>query len=109
MAVYVRGSGRHVAERVRPAPGSEQESRLEGLVASGAGWRRLDDEPEPGPAGPPAGGGEGGSGPGVVQRPARSAPKADWMAYAHQVAPEGAGIDGLTKDELIDRYGKGEG
>ncbi|MEV1079875.1 hypothetical protein AB0I98_16760 [Streptomyces sp. NPDC050211] len=57
----------------------------------------------------PPGGGEGdGSGPGVVERPARSASKADWAAYARaraQDSDEEATIGGLTKEQLIEQYG----
>ncbi|NUS82970.1 MAG: hypothetical protein HOY75_09490 [Streptomyces sp.] len=59
------------------------------------------------PDGPDAGG--DGSGPDAVpERPARSASKADWVAYARERAKdsdEEAAIDGLTKEQLIDQYG----
>ncbi|MFG3090679.1 hypothetical protein ACGGAI_23945 [Streptomyces antibioticus] len=45
----------------------------------------------------------------VPERPARNAPKADWQAYARtcaQDSDEEAAIDGLTKDQLIEQYGK---
>ncbi|MFG2277520.1 hypothetical protein ACGFNQ_02380 [Streptomyces asoensis] len=68
----------------------------------------------PGPQAPgdeppaePDGGGDG-SGPDAPERPARSASKADWQAYARERAQdsdEEAAIDGLTKDELIKQYG----
>jgi hypothetical protein len=55
-----------------------------------------------------AGGGVGsGSGPEAGERPARSARKADWVAYAAAVDPDTTGLDDLTKDELIDLYGNG--
>ncbi|MFI0530312.1 hypothetical protein ACH3XX_09710 [Streptomyces scabiei] len=57
---------------------------------------------------PPGGGGGDGDGPGAPERPARSASKADWQAYARAIAQdsvEEATIDGLTKEELIKRYG----
>ncbi|WP_267244354.1 hypothetical protein [Streptomyces sp. PR69] len=41
-------------------------------------------------------------------RPARSAAKADWVAYARALAKDSAEeseIDGLTKEQLIDTYG----
>lgn len=48
MATYERMSGDHVAERVRPAPGSDEEARLERLAATRTdGWRRVDDAPAP--------------------------------------------------------------
>lgn len=53
-----------------------------------------------------AGGGVGsGSGPDDIERPARSAKKAAWARYATAVDPGTAGLDDLTKDELIDLYG----
>lgn len=51
--------------------------------------------------------GTGEDGPGGEDRPARTARKADWLAYAAAVDPD-ADLDGLTKDELIDRYGGDE-
>lgn len=40
MAVYVRTAGDHVAERVKPEPGSEEAARLEELADDPAsGWR----------------------------------------------------------------------
>ncbi|MBP5930189.1 hypothetical protein F3K39_19175 [Streptomyces sp. LBUM 1479] len=57
---------------------------------------------------PPGGDGGDGDGPGAAERPARSASKADWQAYARaraQDSEEEAAIDDLTKDELIKRYG----
>lgn len=59
---------------------------------------------------PSGGGGEGsGSGPEDIKPPARSAIKAAWVAYAKAVDPETGGIDGLTKEELIELYGKDGG
>lgn len=54
-------------------------------------------------------GGEGGSGSGpeAIERPARSAKKAAWVEYARQVDSDTAGLDSLTKDELIELYGGG--
>lgn len=42
------------------------------------------------------------------ERPARGATKDEWVAYARSVAAdsdEEAAIDGLTKEQLIERYG----
>ena len=46
--MYVRGSGGHVAERVRPAEGSPEATELQALAADPAsGWRAIPDtEPE---------------------------------------------------------------
>jgi len=89
MAVYQRGAGDHVAERVQPEPGSEEEQRLDELVAKGeGGWHRVAEaEPK------------------KPERPTKSAPKADWVAYAQAVDPETGGLDELTKDQLIELYG----
>lgn len=46
--------------------------------------------------------------PETAERPARSASKADWVAYAHahaQDSDEKAAIDGLTKEQLVEQYG----
>ncbi|MGW1039888.1 hypothetical protein [Streptomyces sp. NPDC002547] len=103
MTTYVRGSGPHIAEQVRPEPGSAEAERYAALATDpGSDWREA--TPDADPMDPPGdGGGEGESGPGVVQRPARSAPKADWLAYANAQDP--ADHSGLTKDQLIEQYG----
>lgn len=45
MAVYIRTAGDHVAERVKPEPGSDDAARLEELVADlASGWRVEDAE-----------------------------------------------------------------
>lgn len=92
MTAYQRGAGDHVAERVQPEPGSAEEQRLEDLVARGEdGWHRVAEaEPQ------------------KPERPAKSANKDEWIAYARtraQDSDEEAAIDGLTKDELIAKYG----
>ncbi|MFI2757827.1 hypothetical protein ACH5A3_02955 [Streptomyces echinatus] len=44
MAVYERGSGPHVAERVQPEPGGPEEQRLEALAEQGIdGWHRIEE------------------------------------------------------------------
>ncbi len=99
MAVYERGSGPHIAERVAPVPGSPEAERYAALAADpGSGWRCVaaDPEPEAGGQQPPP------------ERPAKSAVKADWVAYAQAVDPETGGLDELTKEQLIELYG-GEG
>ena len=65
------------------------------------------DGPDEGPKDPPGDGEGDGSGPDDVQRPARSASKADWLAYARAVDPDAA-LDDLTKEQLVETYG-GEG
>lgn len=97
MAIYQRGSGDHVAERVQPEPGSEEEQRLSDLVARGeGGWHRLDEAlAEPGPV--------------VLERPAKSASKADWVAYAVQEGADQAEAEGKTRDELAALFAEGSG
>ena len=63
MAVYVRGAGAHIAERVQPEPGSDEDKRLAALadepVSAG---RRLDEPKRPprrGKKGSTPGGDEG--------------------------------------------------
>lgn len=95
MSVYVRGSGAHAAERVQPEPGSDEEKRLQALADDPAsGWRRL-DEPAPEPDDP-------------VSRPAKSASKADWVAWAVANGAEQAEAEKATKDDLIAAYGQDE-
>lgn len=65
------------------------------------------EDPDEGPNDPPGDGEGDGSGPDDVQRPARSASKADWLAYARAVDPD-ATLDDLTKEQLVETYG-GEG
>ncbi|MEU3098513.1 hypothetical protein ABZ690_28105 [Streptomyces sp. NPDC006967] len=66
------------------------------------------DGAETPPTEPPGGGGGDGDGPGAGERPARSANKADWLAYAltrAQDSDEEAAIEGLTKEQLMEQYG----
>ncbi|MEU7741985.1 hypothetical protein [Nonomuraea sp. NPDC049158] len=45
MATYIRGAGGHVAERVQPAPGSDDATRLEQLADDPeSGWRIEDTD-----------------------------------------------------------------
>lgn len=47
MATYERRSGEHVAESVRPEPGSEEEAALAALAEDPAsGWQSI-EEPKP--------------------------------------------------------------
>ncbi len=89
MTEYVRGSGPYIAERVRAAEGSPEAEAYAALAADPAsGWREVAVEP-PAPAGPPA----------------KSAPKADWVAYAVAQGADEAEAEKTTKDELISAYG----
>ncbi len=111
MAIYQRGAGDHIAERVQPEPGSKEEQRLAELVARGeGGWHRVEDEApaEPGPQDPPSGGGEGsGSGPEESKPPARSASKADWVAYAVAQGADQADAEAKTRDQLAELFATG--
>jgi hypothetical protein len=54
----------------------------------------------------PESGAEDADGQGAEGRPAHSARKADWLAYAQAQDPD-ADLDGLTKEQLIEQYGGG--
>lgn len=98
MAIYQRGAGAHVAERVQAEPGSPEEKALDKLVAEGeGGWYRVDDEvpAEPGPE--------------DVKPPARSASKADWVAYAVSQGAEQADAESKTRDQLAELFADGGG
>ncbi|SDM46502.1 hypothetical protein SAMN04487981_101608 [Streptomyces sp. cf386] len=98
MAVYERGAGAHVAERVRPVPGSEEAERYAALAADPAsGWRCAEPDPEPDQE------------PVVLERPSKSASKADWKAYAVQEGMGEAEADKAPRDELAAKYTDGGG
>ncbi|MFE6488969.1 hypothetical protein ACFVGN_39385 [Streptomyces sp. NPDC057757] len=99
MAIYQRGSGDHVAERVQPEPGSKEEQRLEKLVASREGGWYVVDAPKPAPESEPV----------VLERPAKSASKADWKAYAIQEGLDEDEAETATRDELAVKYADGGG
>lgn len=89
MTLYQRTNGGHVAESLRPVPGSEEAAELEQLAADPAsGWRAVAEEPAPA-AGPPA----------------KSATKGEWVAYAVSQGADEAEAEKTTKDELISAYG----
>jgi hypothetical protein len=44
-------------------------------------------------------------GPAALERPARSASKAEWVAYAVAQGAEQDDAEAATKDQLIERYG----
>lgn len=92
MAVYERGVAGHVAERVRPEPGSEAADRLQALADNPASdWRRVDD-PEPAEESEPS-------------RPAKSAAKGAWVEWAVAQGADRAEAEKATKDDLITAYG----
>lgn len=89
MTEYVRASGPYIAERVRPVPGSLEAEHYAALAADPAsGWNAVAEEP-PAPAGPPA----------------KSAAKAEWIAWAVAQGADQADAEKATKDELITIYG----
>lgn len=87
---YVRMSGHHVAERIRPVPGSDDAQRLAALADDpSSGWSR-EDVPEPvQPAG----------------RPPQAAAKDLWVAYAVACGADQSEAEGMTKADLITQYG----
>ncbi|GGS88474.1 hypothetical protein ACFFV7_50975 [Nonomuraea spiralis] len=104
MAVYVRGAGGHIAERVQAEPGSDDETRYEQLAADPAsGWRRLDDV---------VGAGTRGSAPTTQEpvqepvelgkRPPQAAPKQAWVDWAAAHGMDADQADDLTKAQLIE-------
>lgn len=94
MAIYERGSGGHIAERLRPVPGSEEAERLAALAEDPAsGWRCAEPDAEPV----------------EVTRPAKSASKADWVAYAVAQGAEQDEAESMTRDELAALFADGGG
>lgn len=92
MAVYERGAGAHVAERVQPEPGSDEDKRLRGLADDPASdWRRV-DEPAAEPAAP--------------SRPAKNAAKGAWVDWAVVQGADRAEAEKASKDDLIEKYGR---
>ncbi|MFD3574769.1 hypothetical protein [Streptomyces sp. NPDC058644] len=94
MAIYERGSGSHVAERVQPVPGSEDAERYAALAEDPAsGWRCATPDLEPEPVEP--------------DRPGKSASKADWKAYAISQGLDEEAAEKATRDELAAWYAHG--
>lgn len=93
-ATYVRWSGHHVAERIRPVPDTADEQRLAALADDPESpWMR---EAEPTPAAESSG------------RPAQAADKAAWVAWAVAQGAAQADAEAATKADLITQYGKGD-
>ncbi|WP_457028102.1 hypothetical protein [Kitasatospora sp. P5_F3] len=88
-ATYERGSGGHIAERLRPVPGSEHEAELEALAADPAsGWRRIPDAPaEVEPETPKT---EEPAAPVVPEQPITEEPAAQPESPAGESKPEAA-------------------
>lgn len=96
VAIYARGAGAHIAEQVRPVPGSEDAERYAALAADpGSGWRCLEPDPAPEPV--------------VLERPTRSASKADWKTYAVAQGMDEDEAEKATRDELAAKYADGSG
>ncbi|CAM3457472.1 hypothetical protein [Stackebrandtia soli] len=84
MATYERYAGRHVAERVRVAPGSDEDKAL----AADPAWVCV-DAPQPTTADP-------------MDRPPLSANKPEWVAYLVAVrGDDQAEAEAMSKAELI--------
>lgn len=91
MTIYQRTSGRHVAESLRPVAGSPEAVELAALAEDPAsGWRAVATEPP------------------AAEAPAKSATKAEWVAYAVTQGADEAEAEAATKDDLIKTYGGGE-
>ncbi|MFF3398248.1 hypothetical protein ACFYW6_07015 [Streptomyces sp. NPDC002659] len=92
MAIYERSSGGYVAERVSPMPGSEEAEQMAALAEDPeSGWRCAEPDPAPEPSGPPA----------------KSATKAEWVAYAVSQGVEQSEAEGLKRDELVALFEEG--
>lgn len=92
-ATYVRMSGHHVAERIRPVPDTEEEQRLAALADDPeTHWMRVPDEGEQT----------------LTERPAQAADKAAWVAWAVAQGAAQADAEAATKADLITQYGKGD-
>lgn len=94
-ATYVRRAGQHVAERVRPVPGSPDAQRLAAAADDPESpWQR-EDVPVPGSAP-------------LASRPPQAAPVADWRAWAVACGANQADAEQATKAQLIEQYGRGD-
>ncbi|WP_158716012.1 hypothetical protein [Streptomyces sp. NRRL B-24720] len=92
---FVRCTGGHVAEREIPAPGSKRETELNALADSPeTDWRREADPLVDGVAEDTE----------PLARPAKSASKADWVAYAVQEGQTEEDARAATRDQLADLY-----
>jgi hypothetical protein len=113
---WFRGDGGGVWPMDLPLPEHMAEQLTKGYLTrvneDGSPW--TEPVPESGPGQPPPQGGGGAAPAGgpmapAVPRPATSASKAEWVGYAvraHGLKPDDA--EAMTKQDLIDRYGKGE-
>ncbi len=98
MAIYERFSGGQVSARVRPVPGSAEANEYAAFAEDpSSGWRCSEPDPVPEPE------------PVVLERPVKSASKADWKAYAVSQGMDEADAEKATRDELAATYADGSG
>lgn len=91
MALYLRGAGDHVAERVQPEPGSDEEKRLEALVKAGTGnWSKAEEEPAE---------------PEAPKKPRKNSSAEAWVAWAVSQGADEDEAKAADKDDLIKAYG----
>ncbi|MFH8646095.1 hypothetical protein ACH4B4_17175 [Streptomyces tendae] len=67
--------------------------------------RRYHPAPDTGEDEPPHAPSSGDDGPDLTKRPARSASKAEWLAYAVAQGADEDEAEDATKDQLIEQYG----
>jgi hypothetical protein len=91
VAIYERHPGPGQVEREHTVDGSERDAELSALVAEGVnGWTVFT------PAAPE---------PEALTRPADSAVKAAWVAWAIACGADEADAEKLTKPQLIEQFG----
>jgi hypothetical protein len=90
---YVRMAGHHVAERIRPVPGSPDALRLAAEADDPSSPWTV--EAVPGSAS-------------LDARPAQAAAKDAWVSWAIACGADPADADAMTKADLITEYGKGD-
>ena len=102
MAIYQRGAGAHVAERVQAEPGSNEEKDLQKLADDPAsGWRRVTEDDTPAKSE----GSDGGEGD-EPKQPAKSASQAAWVEWAVSQGADRDEVKDLKRDELVELFGK---
>jgi hypothetical protein len=94
-ATYVRRAGQHVAERIRPVPGSPDAQRLAALAADPASGWQCEDVPVPGSAP-------------LASRPPQAADKAAWVTWAVACGADKTEAGGMSKAALIEQYKGGD-
>lgn len=93
---FFRGTGGAVIEMDLPLPEVYADQVIRGhlkrVSADGSPWTGEADSPA-----------EGGT---MTERPAQSAPKADWVGWAVAQGADPEEAAGMTKADLIERYGR---